>query len=167
MWPCLNSTKIRLCNNVRSTIEGEKRMGKVPFYLKLCTPRVRLPSALVSLERRFADRREKGGLGPVADTWRAPLNSSQSSHHPRKVKPQMTIPTQPVKTNTMAILSLIFAFFFPLLGAIFGHVAMSQIKTTGEEGSGLALAGIIVGWVFTGLGTLFFLAFWSAFAASF
>jgi len=44
---------------------------------------------------------------------------------------------------------------------------MSQIKTTGEEGSGLALAGIIVGWVFTGLGTLFFLAFWSAFAASF
>jgi hypothetical protein len=79
----------------------------------------------------------------------------------------MTIPTQPMKTNTMAILSLIFAFFFPLLGAIFGHVAVSQIKTTGEEGSGLALAGIIVGWVFTALGTLFFLAFWSAFAASF
>jgi peptidyl-prolyl cis-trans isomerase B (cyclophilin B) len=59
-----------------------------------------------------------------------------------------------MKTNTMAILFLIFAFFFPLMGAIFGHVAVSQFKTNGEEGSGLALAGIIVGWVFTGFWAL-------------
>ena len=67
----------------------------------------------------------------------------------------MTNPTQPMKTNTMAILSLIFAFFFPLLGAIFGHVAMGQIRATGEEGTGLALAGVIVGWVFTGFWILY------------
>jgi len=40
------------------------------------------------------------------------------------------------------------------MGAIFGHVAVSQFKTNGEEGSGLALAGIIVGWVFTGFWAL-------------
>jgi hypothetical protein len=78
----------------------------------------------------------------------------------------MTNPAQPMKTNTMAILSLIFAFFFPLLGAIFGHVASSQIKRTGEEGKGLALAGIIVGWVFTAFGSLWIFAVLVALAST-
>lgn len=51
------------------------------------------------------------------------------------------------KTNTMAILALVFAFIVAPLGVIFGFVARSQIKRTGEAGSGLALAGIIVGLV--------------------
>ncbi|MBS1907171.1 MAG: DUF4190 domain-containing protein [Actinobacteria bacterium] len=49
------------------------------------------------------------------------------------------------RTNTMAILSLIFAFFFSLLAVIFGHVARSQIGRTGEGGRGLATAGLILG----------------------
>ena len=53
----------------------------------------------------------------------------------------------PAKTNTMAILALVFAFLVAPLGVIFGFVARSQIKRTGESGSGLALAGIIVGLV--------------------
>lgn len=47
-------------------------------------------------------------------------------------------------TNTMAILSLVFAFVFALLGLIFGIVAKKQIKESGEGGDGLATAGIIV-----------------------
>jgi len=72
-----------------------------------------------------------------------------------------------MKTNTIAILALIFAFFVPLLGAIFGHVAMGQIKRSGEEGRGLALAGVIVGWVFTGFGALWLFIFFAAVAAAF
>jgi heme/copper-type cytochrome/quinol oxidase subunit 2 len=48
------------------------------------------------------------------------------------------------KTNTMAILGLIFAFVFPLLGLIFSIVAKGQIKKTGEGGAGLATAGLII-----------------------
>ncbi|MFJ3958628.1 DUF4190 domain-containing protein [Arthrobacter sp. NPDC090010] len=48
-------------------------------------------------------------------------------------------------TNTLAIISLISAFFISLLGVILGFVALSQIKRTGEGGRGLAIAGIIVG----------------------
>ena len=48
------------------------------------------------------------------------------------------------KTNTMAILGLIFAFVFPILGLIFSIIAKGQIKKTGENGSGLALAGLII-----------------------
>jgi len=51
------------------------------------------------------------------------------------------------RTNTMAILALVFAFVVAPLGAVFGFVARSQIKRTGEAGSGLALAGIVIGLV--------------------
>ncbi|NYF16226.1 hypothetical protein HDC37_001040 [Microbacterium sp. AK009] len=74
------------------------------------------------------------------------------------------------KTNTMAIVSLISSlvgvvlipFIGSLVGVITGHMALSQIKRTGEQGRGLALAGTIVGYV--GLGfilllVLFFLSF--------
>jgi hypothetical protein len=41
-----------------------------------------------------------------------------------------------------------------LVGAILGHVARRRIRRTGASGAGLALAGIIVGWVCTGIGLL-------------
>jgi hypothetical protein len=37
------------------------------------------------------------------------------------------------------------------VGAILGHVARKQIRQTGEQGEGMALAGIIVGWILTGI----------------
>jgi peptidyl-prolyl cis-trans isomerase B (cyclophilin B) len=58
------------------------------------------------------------------------------------------------RTNTMAIVGLILAFVFPLVGAIIGHVALGQIKKSGEEGRGLALAAVIIGWVFTAVAIL-------------
>jgi hypothetical protein len=54
-------------------------------------------------------------------------------------------------TNTMAILALVMAFVFAPAGLILGIVARRQIKQTGEEGEGLALAGIIVGGLFTAI----------------
>ncbi|MBS1907172.1 MAG: DUF4190 domain-containing protein [Actinobacteria bacterium] len=50
-------------------------------------------------------------------------------------------------TNIMAILSLVFAFVFSLLGVIFGHVALSQIRRSGEQGRGLAIAGLVIGYL--------------------
>lgn len=52
-------------------------------------------------------------------------------------------------TNVLAIISLVAAFVFPLAGIITGHIALSQIKKTGENGRGLALAGTVLGYVFT------------------
>jgi hypothetical protein len=61
------------------------------------------------------------------------------------------------QTNTMAILSLIFAFVFAPLGIVFGFIARSQIKRTGEGGDGLALAGLILSIAFTALTILAFI----------
>lgn len=52
-------------------------------------------------------------------------------------------------TNGFAIASLIMGFLpgLSLLAIIFGFVALSQIKEKGENGKGLAIAGIILGFV--------------------
>ena len=64
-------------------------------------------------------------------------------------------------TNGMAIAALVSAIGGALLcgvlsivGAILGHLALNQIKQTGEEGRGMALAGVIIGWVAFGLSVL-------------
>ncbi|MBY0285824.1 MAG: peptidylprolyl isomerase [Mycobacteriaceae bacterium] len=56
---------------------------------------------------------------------------------------------QPQPTNTLAVASLVCAFVFAPLGIAFGHISLSQIKKTGEEGRGLAVAGLIISYVFT------------------
>jgi hypothetical protein len=70
-------------------------------------------------------------------------------------------------TNGMAIGSMVvsivsivglcaygFGGLLGILGAILGHVARRQIKERGEGGDGMALAGIIMGWIATGIGLL-------------
>ncbi|MEV4413585.1 DUF4190 domain-containing protein [Catellatospora sp. NPDC049609] len=85
------------------------------------------------------------------------------------------------RTNGMAIASMVTAllglaticlygiptFVLGPTGAIMGHITRRRIRTTGEEGDGMALAGIIIGWVGTGLAVMWlavivFLVVWSA-----
>ncbi len=47
-------------------------------------------------------------------------------------------------TNTLAVLSFVFAFAFFPLGPILGLMACKQIKRSGEEGLTLALAGLLI-----------------------
>jgi hypothetical protein len=55
------------------------------------------------------------------------------------------VPSRP--TNVLAIISLVASCVgFALPGVIMGHIALHQIKRTGEQGHGLALAGVIVGY---------------------
>ncbi len=76
----------------------------------------------------------------------------------------MTAPATPQtdRWNVMAILAIITVWFTVILGLIFGHIALSQIKKTGERGRGLALTAVIVGWlavVAGGLTAMFILIF--------
>ncbi|MER6808322.1 DUF4190 domain-containing protein [Actinomadura nitritigenes] len=51
-----------------------------------------------------------------------------------------------------------------ILAIIFGHVAQSQIKRTHEEGQGMATAGLILGYIVTGLWLIvwvFYLWLWA------
>ena len=78
-------------------------------------------------------------------------------------------------TNTLAVVSLVSAILSwvlcPIIAAIVaivtGHVARSQIRTTGEGGGGIALAGLIIGYahlVAWAIGIVFWLALLGGFA---
>jgi hypothetical protein len=60
----------------------------------------------------------------------------------------------PARTNSLAIAALISSFFISLLGVILGHIALSQIKTTGEGGRGMAIAALVIGYVSMGLAVI-------------
>lgn len=57
------------------------------------------------------------------------------------------------KTNTLAIVALVASLIGLvsgigfLAGIICGHISLGQIKKTGEQGRGLAIAGLIIGYV--------------------
>jgi uncharacterized protein DUF4190 len=80
---------------------------------------------------------------------------------------QPQYPPPPARgTNLMAILAIVFAFVFSPLGIVFGIIARKQISRTGEEGDGLALAGLIVGAVFTAIMVLYIVFMIVLFAAA-
>ena len=58
------------------------------------------------------------------------------------------------RTNSMAVASMacglgqvIFWFLAGIPAIVFGHIARRQIRETGEAGSGMAMAGLIMGYV--------------------
>jgi len=70
----------------------------------------------------------------------------------------------PPATNGMAVAALVVSVvgaaglvcyglggYLGLVGAILGHVARRQIRQRGGSGDGMALAGVIVGWIALGL----------------
>lgn len=65
--------------------------------------------------------------------------------------------------NVLAIVSLIASLVgFSLAGIITGHLSLSQLKTSGEQGHSLALAGTIIGYATIALGLLVALVFVAA-----
>jgi hypothetical protein len=64
------------------------------------------------------------------------------------------------RTNGLAIASLVCSLgglvtcISAPVGVVLGHIARRQIRATGEEGSGMATAGLVVGYIFTVLGLL-------------
>ena len=64
--------------------------------------------------------------------------------------------TAPARTNVLAIISLVaslvgFVLILPVVGSIagviMGHISLKQIKDRGERGRGMALAGVIIGYI--------------------
>lgn len=49
--------------------------------------------------------------------------------------------------NVLAIIGFVGVFFLGIIGVVLGHIALSQIKRTGEGGRGFALAATIIGYV--------------------
>jgi uncharacterized protein DUF4190/uncharacterized protein DUF1707 len=75
-------------------------------------------------------------------------------------------PLTPPQTNQLAIASfvagvgqVVFWILATIPAIILGHMARRQIRRTGEQGSGMALAGLILGWAGLALQVLLLVGF--------
>jgi hypothetical protein len=125
---------------------GEGRLTKDEFDAR---------SARAMAARRYGDL-----AAIVADLPAGPLGPVMPYHQPGYY--QAVVPVTP--TNGLAIGSLvcgILEFFTLGLAAvpavILGHLARGQIRRTGEHGDGMAIAGLILGWMAIGGWALFIL----------
>lgn len=89
--------------------------------------------------------------------WRNPLSYDPLGRvPPPEPEPVGPPPTQPATlappyrpgVNTLATLSLVFAFLFAPAGAVLGHLGLAQIRRTGELGRDRALVGVTLSYVF-------------------
>lgn len=104
--------------------------------------------------------------------------TTSASAHPYQPYPTVPAPSAPTpyrvggaaysyapRTNPLAIASLVLSLaafltsISAIAGVITGHIALSQIKRTGEGGRGLAIAGLVIGYVASA-----FLLLWLLFA---
>ena len=98
------------------------------------------------------------GAGPATGNG-APAFPGQ----PVAAQPASVLPAQ-ARTNVLGIITLVLGVLgFGLVPVITGHIALNQIKRTGEDGRGLTLAGLILGYV-TLAGWLIVAFFWVAVA---
>lgn len=51
------------------------------------------------------------------------------------------------RTNSLAIVALVLGLVFPLAAIPVGHISLGQIGRTGEQGRGLAIAGLVLGYL--------------------
>ena len=91
-----------------------------------------------------------------------PQPSTTVPHHAPPAYPGPLAGAASRPTNQMAIVSLVAAIasfvMLPVIGAVVavitGHLARSQIRRTGEDGNGLAVAGLILGYIHLALGVI-------------
>lgn len=92
--------------------------------------------------------------GPPNPGWPAPWLPPPVYGHPVPSWPPEAI--RSTKTDGFAIASLVLGLFFwfpglaiitGLLALIFGYVALSRIRQSGTAGRGMAIAGVVLGWV--------------------
>ena len=93
------------------------------------------------------------GANPPPPGGYSPTYPGYQSYYPGPMPPS---------TNPWALASLICSIVgVSILGVIFGHIALGEIKRSNgwQTGHGMAMAGLIIGYVEIGLALLFFIVF--------
>ena len=86
---------------------------------------------------------------PYGPEYQPPQQPPPQPYQPYQQPPQYGPPRA---TNGMAIASLVLGILWiygigAILALVFGYTAKKQIRERGEGGSGLATAGIVLGWI--------------------
>jgi hypothetical protein len=99
---------------------------------------------------------DQGGLLPPGQSWQQVTRKNEQGD----VDYVAYIPPQPQPTNGLAVaalvLGIVWAFWIgSALAIVFGHTALNQIQNSNQSGKGMAVAGLVLGYVGAGTFALF------------
>ncbi|MFI8853224.1 DUF1707 and DUF4190 domain-containing protein [Streptomyces sp. 891-h] len=120
---------------------SEGRLGQEEYEQRLA--RASQAQTYAELNMLIADLPQ----GPV------PMPAPQPAY---PVVPRTFLPAPPPRTNGSAVGALVCGVLTPMYGltaipaVILGHKAKAEIRRTGEQGDGLATAGLVLGWLAIG-----------------
>ena len=80
----------------------------------------------------------------VEHVQRNALSPSPAPSHPHMYPPRST--SGAAVASFICSITAFFTVIGALAGVILGHIALRQIKRTGQEGKGLAIAGLVIGY---------------------
>jgi len=132
------------------------------------------PPASAAQPASFAQQPTPGGYPPLAAGPYPQAGSQQAGYPQQAYAPVPYAPAPygyapPPPTNTLAIVSLVCSALglttgiTAIAGVVCGHIALGQISRSGEQGRGLAIAGIAIGYAVIALFALIILG-WLFFA---
>lgn len=109
-----------------------------------------LPAAFIG----WVDTLGKGTYGVVAfDVFAALFLGAIGFVLAMPIRPRVPHPATkgdvaatPDRTNTMAIIAFVSVWFISVVGIVLGHMALGEIRRTGERGRGLAIAALVLGY---------------------
>jgi hypothetical protein len=91
---------------------------------------------------------------PVDRVVREPLeaahNADRFDRYERPIGSSRRAPVVPLavdRLNSLAVIAFVCSFFISLIGIVCGHMALSEIRRTGERGAGLATAALVIGYL--------------------
>ena len=126
-------------------------------------------------QARFQTQAQPQPQAPAAQAAQAPAAApaASSATHVQSVNgytangaPVVYLAPRP--TNVLGIITLVLGVLgFALVPVITGHIALAQIKRTGDEGRGITIAGLVLGYIglagYVLVGLFFFFIFFLSF----
>lgn len=110
------------------------------------------PNRRMTIAERRAAGIPTGGSGSAATT-------TQTVTHDRAERQWQPAAQPSDRTNAFALTSMILGILGgTIVAIIFGHLAKAQIRRTGERGSGMATAGLTLGYVWTAGIVIYFIS---------
>jgi uncharacterized RDD family membrane protein YckC len=124
-------------------------LGPLAFVILGATLIIVFGAAAISLAASKPPKR--AWYDKLSGTWVIDLRAAGRAAARQAAAPRRVtsggVPAPP-GANGFAVAALILGILgVSVLAIVFGHIARSQIKNTGQEGAGMALAGLILGYI--------------------
>ena len=105
------------------------------------------PSAPPEQPAQAAQLEQTALLAQAEQPTQTLQQATQPAQAAQPAQAEVLAPAPGTRTNPLAVVALIGVFILGIIGVLFGHIALSKIKRTGERGRGIALFAVLFGYV--------------------